>query len=167
MLDTFVIVNDNKIISPNLVTVRCYGKWFEEEFDKYTVNLELYMKSVKKGGQSVLEWHPGTRIGEWFNKTKVNSSQLKCWYIPQHSKVMDKLVQHNYAETRDTCLINKQPYLRVYTVDQILLYIKTNIAKGFHLDSFIQSPLQIKVSDSELNNIKIPAMVQKQKTLLF
>lgn len=165
MLDTFVIVKNNKIISPNLVTVRSYGEWFESDFDKYTAKLELYMKSVKKDGQSVLEWHPGTRIGEWFNKTKVNSPELKCWYIPQHSKAMERLVQHSMAEMRDTCLVDKKPYLRVYTVPQVQLYLKTNIAKGIDIE--VQNPLQIKLTEAELNDIRMPNMQSKPKNLLF
>ena len=77
-IQTFVLVHDNEVISPALVTIREYGRWFEETFDEYTSQMELYMKSVKKGGESVLEWHPGTRIGKYFDTVKLNGQQYKC-----------------------------------------------------------------------------------------
>jgi hypothetical protein len=62
-LDTFQLVNEDRVISPILTTTRKYGDWFEGTFDEYTSQMELYMKSKKKSGESLLERHPGTRIG--------------------------------------------------------------------------------------------------------
>ena len=81
ILNTFQLVNNNNIISPSLVTIRQYGNWFQQTFDEYTSQMELYMKSKKNTGESVLEWHPGTRIGKWFDSHNIDSPKYKSWYV--------------------------------------------------------------------------------------
>ena len=46
-LNTFVLVNKDRVISPILTTTREYGNWLEKIFDSSICNLELYMKSLK------------------------------------------------------------------------------------------------------------------------
>ena len=169
MLTTFQLVYKDKVISPTLTTIREYGSWFEDTFDKYTAQLELYMKSKKKDGESVLEWHPGTRIGDWFDKTEVKSNNFKSWYIYQDSDVMQRLVKLKLAEQKDAIPISVndvkgRKLLRVYTIDQIELYIRSTINKSFDIHEFISTPKQVVVTDmSKL----IKTEVSNQKRKLF
>lgn len=165
MLTTFQLVNNNEIISPVLTTIREYGNWFEDTFDKYTAQLELYMKSKKKNGESVLEWHPGTKIGAWFDSNKINSDKYLCWFIPQDSSIMDKLVKINMAEYKDAIPVKSRKALRVYTVDQIELYVKSTTDKNFKISEYLGTPKQIKVKDSELGMLQIPKLDTSKKRL--
>lgn len=169
-VQTFVFVQENKIISPILTTIREYGLWFEDTFDEYTSQMELYMKSVKKDGTSVLEWHPGTRIGLWFDSNNVNSEKLKCWYILQESTMMDKLRQYNLAEYRDAVPISVNDeqgrrMLRLYTVDQLQLYIRSKIDKAFNISNYVSKPKQVKIRTSDLDKMIMPQVETKRKKL--
>lgn len=171
MLTTFQIVHKDKVISPALITIREYGTWFEKVFDEYTTQMELYMKSVKKTGESVLEWHPGTRIGNWFDKHEITTDNLRCWYILQDSTMMEKLKKHKLAELRDAVPISVNDaegrrMLRVYTPEQIQLYIRSNIDKKFDIRPYIGKSIQVKVKDSDLDKL-IMSKVKSNKKKLF
>ena len=165
---TFVLVHDNKVMSPELITIREYGTWFEKTFDEYTAQMELYMKSVKAGGETVLEWHPGTRIGKWFDSNKVSSENLKCWFILQESTMMDKLKKAGMAEYRDAIPISVNDeegrrMLRVYTAQQIEFYIRSQV---YHNNSFrldISVPVQIKIRDSDFDKLIMPKVEHKKR----
>ena len=170
LLNTFVLVLNDKVISPPLVTLREYGTWFESVFDEYTSSMELYMKSVKKTGETVLEWHPGTRIGKWFDTTEIHSAGLKCWFIMQDSTIMKKLNKLKMAELRDAIPIavndkEGRRMLRVYTVDQIELYIRATIDKRFSINKYISYPKQIKIRDNDLDKLIKPELKSKLKSL--
>lgn len=170
MLNTFVLVNNNQVISPVLITIREYGTWFESVFDEYTSQMELYLHSVKKDGQSVLEWHPGTRIGNWFDKNKLTSEKLKCWFILQDSTMMEKLKKYKMAEFRDAIPISVNDeegrrMLRVYTANQIELYIRQQIDKNFKIGEYLQKPKQIKIRDSDFSKLIMPKIEHKKKKL--
>ena len=169
MLSTFQLVYQNKIISPVLTTTREYGNWFEDTFDKYTAQLELYLKSKKQGGESVLEWHPGTKIGHWFDTSNVSSGNLQSWFILKDSPAMDKIVKLNMAEQRDAIPISVNDekgrrMLRVYTAEQIQLYIRSTLDKTFSISQHLGTPKQIKVNS--LDKIIMPE-VKIQKKRLF
>ena len=170
MLTTFQLVNKDTVISPRLTTIREYGNWFEETFDKYTAQQELYMKAKKQNGESVLEWHPGTNIGKWFDKNSTNSETLKSWYIMQDSPVMERLVKLKLAEQKDAIpiavndVLNRR-MLRVYTVEQVELYIRNTIDKKFEISQFLGIPKQIVVKDNNLGDLIMPKLDIKRKKL--
>lgn len=169
-IQTFVLVHDNEVISPALITIREYGRWFEETFDEYTSQMELYMKSVKKGGESVLEWHPGTRIGKYFDTAKLKGQQYKCWYILQDSTMMDKLKKYGMAEYRDAIPIavndeQGRRMLRVYTAKQIELYIREQIYQNTSFNLDVYKPKQIKIKDSDFDKLIMPKVESKRKRL--
>lgn len=171
ILNTFQLVNNNNIISPSLVTIRQYGNWFQQTFDEYTSQMELYMKSKKNTGESVLEWHPGTRIGKWFDSHNIDSPKYKSWYIMQDSPMMDRLVKLDLAEQKDAIPISVNDdegrrMLRVYTVEQIELYIKSILDKNFTISRYISNAKQIKVKDSDFGKLIMPK-VNTQKRRLF
>lgn len=168
MLDTFVIVHNNTIISPVLTTTREYGRWLEETFDSSICQLEIYLKSKKKGGESVLEFHPGTRIGDWFSKQSLSNKNLYSWFVYQDSTMMDKLCKYKLAEYKDAIPISVNDeqgrrMLRCYTVEQIELYVKSNIDKSFKLE--YSKPKQVKVRDSDFNKMIIPKIKEQRKAL--
>lgn len=170
MLDTFQLVHNDKVISPIMTTTRKYGDWFEDTFDNYTAQMELYMKSRKKSGESLLERHPGTRIGAWFDSTKVNSNEYKSWFIMQDSPMFDRLVKLRLAEQQDAVPISVKDkqhrnMIRVYTVKQIELYIRTVLDKNFSLSQYVGTPKQIKVRDVDLDKLIMPKVENKQRRL--
>ena len=170
MLDTFQLVHNDKVISPIMTTTRKYGDWFEDTFDNYTAQMELYMKSRKKSGESLLERHPGTRIGAWFDSTKVNSNEYKSWFIMQDSPMFDRLVKLRLAEQQDAVPISVKDkqhrnMIRVYTVKQIELYIRTVLDKNFSLSQYVGTPKQIKVRDVDLDKLIMP--IEHKQNRLF
>ena len=84
-LDSFVIVSGGTVISPALTTTRQYGIWLPNVFDEYTVSQELFLRT-KRGNESFLESHPGTKIGTYFDSNKFLKYELQCWYIPRDSE---------------------------------------------------------------------------------
>ena len=170
-IESFVIVNKGRIISPVLITIRSYGSWFEQTFDNYTAQLELYMKAKTKDGEAVLEYHPGTRIGKWFDSNTFDANELHSWFILQDSNVMYKLVKSKLAEQKDAIPISvndpdKRRMIRVYTKEQIELYLKT-LLKDTSFQLPITVPKQIKVIDTDLDKIIKPEFKQTGKRKLF
>ena len=169
ILNTFVLVNKDRVISPVLTTTREYGNWLERVFDSSICNMEIYMKSIKKSGERTLEKHPGTRIGEFFDKISVQDISYKSWYAMQDSAVMDRLVKLNFAERKDAIPISANDIegrrmIRLYTINQIDLYIKSRIDKSFKIDKYITVPKQVKISDSDMEQL-IKPVVNKRKRL--
>ena len=167
LLSTFQLVNEDRVISPTLVTIRQYGIWFEEVFDKYTAQTELYLKSKKKSGESVLEWHPGTRIGSWFDK---QSNVEQSWLIPHESTAMARLVKLRLAEQKDSIPISVNDIegrrmLRVYSTKQIELYIRSTIDKRFNIADYLSTPIQIKISNADVNKLIMPKVDTTRKKL--
>ena len=165
MLATFQLVKQNEIISPILTTTKQYGIWFESVFGQYVAQQELYMRSTTNSGQKVLEWHPGTRIGNWFDK---NIKNPQNWYIDKDSDIMKRLEKYQFADVKEA--VSKIPdrdnyVLRLYTVEQIELYIKTCIDSKFDIRKYIGTSKQIKVKDSEMINISKPKTISKKNKL--
>lgn len=169
ILSTFQLVNQDRVISPVLTTTRMYGTWFENVFDKYTAQTELYMRSKKKDGESVLEWHPGTKIGHWFDSNSIDSTDYKSWFILQESPMMDRLVKLKLAEQKDAIPISvndvkNRKMIRVYTVKQIELYLKNMIDRNFNIADYISIPKQIKVKDTDMDRLIMPKQtIQRRK----
>lgn len=145
-LDSFVIVQGGTIISPTLTTTRQYGIWLQNIFGNDIAAQELFLK-VKRNGVSLLESHPGTRIGNYFDSNKFSKYELKCWYISSDSDVMEKLVMRGLADRGDCCKFQDNQMLRLYTTDQIQLYIKTKIDRDFDIGNMLCEPKQIVTTD--------------------
>lgn len=165
-LESFVIVNKGRIISPILITVRSYGSWFEKTFDNYTTQMELYMKAKTKDGELVLEYHPGTKIGKYFDSNTFDSPQLRSWFIRQDSETMQKLVKYKLAEYKDAATSDQYRgrMLRVYTKDQIELYLRT-LLNDSHLELPLTTPKQIK--DAYLWGLVKPEIKPSLRRKLF
>ena len=145
-LRTFVLVNQDKVISPPLISIREYGEWMEKTFDESICQLELYIPSNKGDGQKALEWHPGTHIGNFFDSNKFFKPELSSWFISSKSKAFSQLLKHNFVTSQD-CRSTK---LRLYTVNQIELYIKSHIDSTFNTDNIYLEPKQITLSSADI-----------------
>ena len=165
-LKTFQLTNKKEIISPILVTIREYRRWFEKVFGEYISKTELYMKS-KRGGEVVYECHPGTRIGKFFDTNKFSSSNLHSWYILQDSPMMNKLVDYGMAELRDAIPISvndedHRNMIRVYTVEQVQCYIRTNIDKQFNIAPYVDISRHVPVRDCDMDKLTKPKMSRRK-----
>lgn len=162
-LETFSLVHNGEIISPALVTTREYGVWFSYVFDNYTSSQTLCCRSKTKDGGVVLESHPGTRIGAYFDKNNFSKYELKSWYIDKDSEPMKKLVKYHLADIIDCSHYGDRMLLRVYTVDQIQLYIQTTVDRQFKVGNMMLPSKQIIVND--LSQMIRPEL--KKKKSLF
>lgn len=147
-LDSFVLVQGGEVISPALTTTREYGAWFGSTFDNYTSGQTLYCKAKTKDGQSVLESHPGTRIGKYYDTHSFKSLDLNCWYLKSDGDLIKQLIWYKLADPAD-CISNKYGrVLRVYTISQIEMYIKDTIDKSFVIGGMVLPSKKVQVSDS-------------------
>ena len=153
-LRTFVLVYENKIISPELVTVRDYASYLESTFNETICHQHLYMNSKKADGNVACEWHPGTRLGNYFDHGRFVGVRFHSWYIPNDGKAMKQLTYHNIAELRDCNKYSGKQMLRVYTTDQIQAYIKFNIDGSYTLTTL--EPKQIVLSKSDMEQLIQP-----------
>lgn len=168
-LNTFVLVNKDRVISPILTTTREYGNWLEKIFDSSICNLELYMKSLKTG-EKTLEKHPGTKLGEFFKKTPVQSNAYKSWFAMQDSEVMQRLIKLKLAEYQDAIPISVNDkegrrMIRMYTTQQIEMYIQMRIDNAFKIDKYITVPKQVKISDADMSQLIKPEVDTTRRRL--
>ena len=173
-LNTFVLVNKDRVISPVLTTTREYGEWLgylrrDGKPTEPPCKGHTYQGSTKTGEQ-LLEKHPGTRLGEFFKKTSVQSNAYKSWFAMQDSDVMDRLVKLKLAEYKDAIPISVNDIegrrmIRLYTIMQIELYVQMRIDKSFKIDKYITVPKQVKISDAELEKLIKPEVDKVRKKL--
>ena len=168
-LSTFVLVENGKIISPLLTTIREYGRWMQCVFDEYTSNYELYCKKITDG-KSVLTYHPGSRIGHYFDVNTFTDSKYTSWYIYQSNTVMTQLVNFRMAEMRDCVAVQVDKdtrinMLRVYSIPQIELYIKDNIDKHFNINEFFHPPKQIVLQRVDMSLLQMPKQTPRKSLL--
>ena len=169
-LTTFVFTSGDRAISPPLVTVREYARWLESVFDEYTCNYELYLRATV-GDSKVLEFHPGTRIGQYFDNTYLTDSKYESWYIYQESAMMAKLNKMKLASYKDVAPVlsgdrKGLKLLRLYSADQIELYVRTKIDRLFNINNFLTLPKKIALRKSDFKSIIIPEVKQTRKSLL-
>lgn len=169
-LSTLIFVQGDRVISPPLVTVREYGKWLESMYDEYTCNYELYLKS-SVDGEKVLEFHPGTRIGKYFDSTTFSTNKYDSWYVYQESRIMEKIVRLRFAQYKDiapTLSGDKKglKLLRLYSTDQIELYVRTKIDRNFRIVDKFSEPKKIVVRKCDLKHVIMPGIKRPRKSLL-
>lgn len=158
-LDTFVIVKGGTIVSPTLTTTRQYGIWLQNAFGQDVGVQELFLKT-RNGDISLLESHPGTRIGNYFDTNQFTKYSLKCWYIDSNSDVMTKLIKLGLADKGDCSKYQGNQMLRVYTVDQIELYLQTKLDKNFKIGGLLHEPKQVVTTN--IASIIQPAKERKK-----
>lgn len=168
-LSTLIFVQGDRVLSPPLVTVREYGKWLESTYDEYTCNYELYLKS-NVAGEKVLEFHPGTRIGKYFDSTSFSTNKYDSWYVYQESQIMEKIVRLKFARYNDiasTLSGDKKglKLLRLYSTDQIELYVRTKIDRNFQIGDKFLEPKKIVVRKCDLKDIIMPEIKRSRKSL--
>lgn len=169
-LTTFVFVGGNRALSPPLTTVREYARWLEVVFDEYTCNYELYIRATV-GDTKVLEFHPGTRIGQYFDNTEFNNNKYNSWYVYRESNMMSKLANMKLASYKDIAPTLSGQHkglklLRLYSVDQLELYIRTKIDKTFNIGNYLTTSKKIVLRRKDFNDIVIPQVKSARKSLL-
>ena len=124
------------------------------------------MKSKTAGG-TVLESHPGSKIGKWFDTRTFENTDYMSWFVAQDSLIMEKMRKLNMAELRDCVEVAKKRMLRLYTLAQLDLYIRSNIDKKF---TFVENeiylqPKQIKLRDVDFDKLLKPEVKTPKKKL--
>ena len=84
--------------------------------------------------------------------------------------MFDRLVKLQLAEQQDAVPISvndkqHRNMIRVYTVKQIELYIRTVLDKNFSMSQYVGTPKQIKVRDVDLDKLIMPKVENKQRRL--
>ena len=170
-LNSIVFIKNGRVISSPLITVREYGRWLESVFDEYTCHYELYLKSIVDG-ERVLEFHPGTRIGKYFDSTVFTSPKYNSWYIYSDSDIMEKLVRMKMAEYNDVASTSSGDrkglrLLRLYSADQIELYVRTKLDKSFTIQSKLMVPKKIIIKQPDVDQIIMPRVEEVGRRSLF
>ena len=159
-LDCFVLVLGGTVISPALTTTREYGAWFSAVFDNYTSAEQLYLKSKTADGNVVLESHPGTKIGKFFDTHRFAKPELNCWYLDP--ELVKQLISYKLADTADIITYKGARVLRVYTIEQIMLYVQSTVDRQFQIGSMVLPSKKVQVSRPDQY---IRPEVKKRKTL--
>lgn len=124
-LKTFEVYNKDGNITQKLTTARELGRFLQNVYTPEVITPLLYVNSSKQGA----EYHPGTRIGIFFDTNTFNRKDLHSVYIPVGSETYKQLVSTNLAEKRDISTISnkcgKTKCIRCFTLEQIQLFIDT------------------------------------------
>lgn len=168
-LATFAFTHNNEMISPILTTIPEYGRWLMTQFDDYTCTQLL--RIPRRCGSSldiVMEYHPGTRIGQFFDSKDFKNANLYSWTIEQDSTMMQKLINMGLANRKDannTTGNDGRRILRLYTLNQLEYYIKTQLDKDFNINGKYIQPKKIALRKSDFKKMTIPAV--KKSTSKF
>lgn len=123
-LNTFQVRCGTKNLTPKLVTSRSFGNWFRKVFSENLCRKYLYTGSKKKGS----EYHPGTKIGHYFDSNFFKLEELNSWYIPKHSEAFQHLIKKNLVTYEDVSKVCKNSklsgYLRCFTIEQVELFLR-------------------------------------------
>lgn len=126
-LDAFDVWYDGDKLTPPLVTARSFGEWCKKVFSEQICRNYLYVGSRKKGS----EYHPGTKIGAYFDSNEFTSSKYNSVYIPTTSEAFHYLIKKHLAAPIDACQARKEDKfnrcLRCFTVPQIRLFVQEMI----------------------------------------
>ena len=124
-LKTFEVYNKNGKLTEKLTTSRELGRFLQNVYKPEVIIPLLYVNSSKQGA----EYHPGTKIGIFFDTNTFNRKDLHSVYIPVGSETYKQLVSTNLAEKRDISTISnkcgKTKCIRCFTLEQIQLFIDT------------------------------------------
>lgn len=159
-LSTFVFVSDDYTISPILTTIPEYARWLEEYFGEYIALDLLRLPKKCKDGTTVMEYHPGTKIGQFFdaNESRFNSQGLKTWKLYTDSSIMDTLVKLKLVQHKDA----NNNLLRLYSLQQIELFVKKKIDSNFSIMAEYMEPKKITVRKTDMNKLIKPEIRVKK-----
>lgn len=171
MLQTVQLICNKKPRSPWLVTTQEYGRFMLDTFDESICSYILF-KQESKEGEPVRVYHPGSRLGLYFDKNEFSKPELMSTFVKYDSVVFTRLHDLKLASYKDFNKIKvngaqAQNLLRLYTVDQIALYIKQNVDYNFNLLSVLLNPKQIRVRECDMEQIITPLPYNKIKKRLI
>lgn len=149
-LKTFTISKGNKKVTDKLVTSSEFGRWMMAYFSP-NVYQELLFTNDKEGPT----YHPGNKIGTWFNKqgNSLLSQKYYSIYIPTDTETYARLKERGIVQPKDTstnCKVaGNKKVVRCFTLEQIQLF----------LDSFVnfneESNRIIRVKEHLSKNLNI------------
>lgn len=169
-LTTIMFTQGGKAISPVLTTAREYGRWLETLYESCVCDKELYVRQ-HVGEDIVLARHPGTLIGGYFDRNEFSNCKFMSWYVDQDSTMMTKLKNMKLAKDWDVPPVmggqkKGRRLLRLYSIDQIRLYIQTNIDRKFDINGKFAEPRKITLRKCDMSKIEMPAFRSSKKSLL-
>lgn len=147
-LKTFTISRRNMKVTDRLVTSSEFGRWMMACFSP-NVYQELLFTNDKDGPT----YHPGNKIGTWFNKqgNSFTSEKYYSIYIPTDTETYVRLKEKGIVRPKDTstnCKIaGNKKVVRCFTLEQIQLFLDSFV--NFNADNII------KVKEHLSKNINI------------
>ena len=146
-LRTFSVRNKNGNVTDKLVTSSEFGRWMMSYFSP-NVYQELLFTNDKEGPT----YHPGNKIGTWFNKQGNGFISKKHYsiYIPTDTETYTRLKEKGIVHAKDISTNCKaagnKKVVRCFTLEQIQLF----------LDSFVDfNIVHVKEHLSKNTNISI------------
>lgn len=147
-LKTFTISKRNMKVTDRLVTSSEFGRWMMVCFSP-NVYQELLFTNDKDGPT----YHPGNKIGTWFNQqgNSFTSEKYYSIYIPTDTETYVRLKEKGIVRPKDTstnCKIaGNKKVVRCFTLEQIQLFLDSFV--NFNADNII------KVKEHLSKNINI------------
>ena len=123
-LKTFTISKGNRKVTDRLVTSSEFGRWMMAYFSP-----NVYQQLLFVNGKEGPTYHPGTKIGIWFDKQ--GNSFIKrthySIYIPTDTETYARLKEKGIVQPKDTstnCKVaGNKKVVRCFTLEQIQLFL--------------------------------------------
>ena len=123
-LKTFTISKGNKKVTDRLVTSSEFGRWMMAYFSP-----NVYQELLFVNGKEGPTYHPGTKIGIWFDKQRNSLIPKNHYsiYIPTDTETYARLKEKGIVQPKDTptnCKIaGNKKVVRCFTLEQIQLFL--------------------------------------------
>ena len=106
----------------------------------------------------MLERHPGTRIGRFFDSGRFTQPDLSSVYILWESGITERLLSLRMLGRNDSSSISidrdkKKRVVRLLTARQIEVYIQSIIDRNFSISRYVRPRKIVVVKDSDLEKI--------------
>ena len=123
-LKTFTISKGNKKVTDRLVTSSEFGRWMMAYFSP-----NVYQELLFVNGKEGPTYHPGTKLGIWFDKqgNRFISEKHYSIYIPTDTETYARLKEKGIVQPKDTstnCKVaGNKKVVRCFTLEQIQLFL--------------------------------------------
>lgn len=147
-LKTFTISKRNMKVTDRLVTSSEFGRWMMACFSP-----NVYQELLFTNDKDDPTYHPGNKIGTWFNKQGSSFTSKKYYsiYIPTDTETYVRLKEKGIVRPKDTstnCKVaGDKKVVRCFTLEQIQLFLDSFV--NFNADNII------KVKEHLSKNINI------------
>ena len=123
-LKTFTISKGDKKVTDRLVTSSEFGRWMMAYFSP-----NVYQELLFVNGKEGPTYHPGTKIGIWFDKQRNSLIPKNHYsiYIPTDTETYARLKEKGIVQPKDTstnCKVaGNKKVVRCFTLEQIQLFL--------------------------------------------